>query len=304
MNYLDNYPLLGQFRGKLKGGFMTEGIVEQIDLLHSRYGDEYAILAERILAMLVKMGYDTVFICQQYIYDYLTQLRKFLKTGEYRQESFEQIKESIYDNADMMLETYMPGLFLAYGSTTILYSKYNLFRNKFLPLLNVGSVGVEVGFGEGFYLWELFSNAPALKFDGYDISEHAITFATKLFGHAGIPEDNYRLALGDITQGIDVHGNAYDFGIIAEVIEHIQDPKKCVQEIARIIKTGGYLYLSTVKDSNHMDHITNFKSTEDVEGILRNCGFDVLDKSIYRIQDDFPKTKDISIGLSYVCRKV
>ena len=88
------YPLLQQFRDKLKGGAMTEGIVEQIDLLTDKYGDEYTSLAERILAMLEKMGYDTLFICQQYIYDYLTQLRKFLKTGSYRQESFEEIKNS------------------------------------------------------------------------------------------------------------------------------------------------------------------------------------------------------------------
>jgi SAM-dependent methyltransferase len=197
----------------------------------------------------------------------------------------------------------MPGLFSAYFNTTILYTKYHLFRSKFLPLLSAPLAGVEIGFGEGFYLWELYNHVPGISFTGFDISEHAIAFASMLFEYADIPASNYRLALGDINDRLPVEDESFDFGILAEVIEHIENPQKGLLEMARILKPGACLYLSTVKDSNHMDHITNFESPEAVESLLNDSGFTVADKCIYRIQDDFPDTKDISVGLAFVAKK-
>ena len=53
-----------------------------------------------------------------------------------------------------------------------------------------------------------------------------------------------------------------------------------------------------------MDHITNFPSSEYVEEMIEKAGFKVIAKSIQRNQDDFPDSKDISVGLAYVCRKI
>jgi len=305
MNNFDNFPLLGQFKNKLVGDFITTGLIEQIDLLAERYGGEYLNLAERVLSMLEKMDYDTFFIAQQYIFDYLKQMSIFLKTGNYGHEDYNEIKETIYDSADIMMKTYMPGLFLAYANTTILYTKYNLFRNKFLPLISSASngIGIEVGFGEGFYLWELNHHAPHLRFDGFDISEHAVAFASSLFDYANMQRDRYRLQIGDITSGIPASVGDYDFGILAEVIEHIPNPEQSITEMARLIRPGGYLYLTSVIDSNHMDHITNFESPDIVESMIKIAGFNILHESTYRIQDDFKKSKDISVGLAFVCKR-
>jgi len=299
-----NYPMIGRLKEQLQGDFIASGLIEQIDLLAKRYGEEYLNLAEKVLAKLKEIGddgeYDPLFICQQYIYDYLQQMNLFLKSGNYGHGDYEEIKRTIYHNADVMLKTYMPGLFLAYANTTILYTKYNLFKNAFLPRLNSQNKGIEVGFGEGFYLWELSNHIPGIDFVGYDISSHAITFASKLFDQTDMSS---ALLLGDITKGISDEDSSYDFGILAEVIEHVESPEKCIAEMSRLIKAKGFLYLTTVIDSNHMDHITNFESPEVVESMICDAGFSLHDKSIYHIQDDFPKSKDISIGLAYVCEK-
>ena len=92
-----------------------------------------------------------------------------------------------------------------------------------------------------------------------------------------------------------------DFAVIAEVIEHITNPENALNELARVLKKDGLLFLSTVKDSNHMDHITNFPSSEYVEEMIEKAGFKVMAKSIQRNQDDFPDSKDKSTGLAYVC---
>ena len=303
MTTFNDYPLLMQFKTKLQGDFITSGLIEQIDILAKRYGKEYLQLSEKVLVTLEEMGYDTFFICQQYIFDYLKQMNIFLKSGNYGHTDYDEIKATVYDNADVMMKTYMPGLFLAYANTTILYTKYNLFKNGLLPLLYDEASGVEVGFGEGFYLWELHNNLPKVKFVGFDISEHAISFASKLFDYANIPTAKYRLQLGDIITGLPEADSVYDFGILAEVIEHIENPKKGIDEIARLIKPGGHLYVSTVIDSNHMDHITNFESPEIVESMIVDSGLYILEKSVYYIKEDFEKSKDISKGLAYICLK-
>ncbi|MCL1864056.1 MAG: class I SAM-dependent methyltransferase [Defluviitaleaceae bacterium] len=301
---MNQNTLFEQFKKKLSEDFIAAGLIEQMELMQERYGEEYLHLATKILSVLEKLGYNAFNVCQAYLYDYLKQMSRFLKTGTYGNAEYEKIKETIYNNEDVMINTYMPGLLLAYASTSILYTKYHLFKTRFIPLINncLAYGGVEVGFGEGFYLWELSNNIPNVKFSGFDISEHAVNFAFNLLSCNNIPKKNYQLQTGDIMTGLPVPDSFYSFGILAEVIEHVENPQNAIKEMHRIIKDGGYLFITTVMDSNHMDHITNFETPEAIDRMLEAAGFSVIDKSIYRIQDDFPKTKDISVGLAYVCR--
>lgn len=302
MNDYTSYPKLADFKKLIQTNVMIAGLAKQIDLLVERYGIEYLEVAESVLKMVSDLGYDSEFICKQYIFDYLMQMRIFLKSGNYGHDDFQKIRETIYNNRDVMLDTYMPGLLLAYSNTTILYTKYHLFRNVFLPLLSSDSTGLEVGFGEGFYLWELHKRIPGIKLCGVDISEHAVEFADRLLKKAKVGDAN--LSVGNISEGLNFSSQCWDYGILAEVIEHVDNPRRAVRELGRVIKQGGHMFLSTVKDSNHMDHITNFTSSDEVENLVINEGFRLVDRSIYCIRDDFPDSKDISVGMAFVWEKV
>lgn len=291
------------FSEKLKKDPMTAGFVEQIKLLRQRYGKEYVEVAESILFLFEQLGLDAVKIGRKYIYDYLKQLDYFLKYQDYGHDDFERIRGNIYDNEKVMLETYMPGLLISYAYTTILYEKNHLFLNEFLPRIGHKSDGIEVGFGEGFYLWETLKELHQVTISGFDISPYAIRFASNLLGLAGIPENQYKLFYGNIFEGIAQPECSKDFAILAEVIEHIPEPQIGIREIVRILKKGGILYLTTVINSNHMDHISNFESPEFVESMLKKEGLEIIAKKIYHMTEDFLESKDLSIGLAYVARK-
>ncbi len=139
---------------------------------------------------------------------------------------------------------------------------------------------------------------------GFDISNHSLKFAPKIFEKAGISKERYILNIGDIRSSLPIEDNSLDYAVIAEVVEHIDNPENALKELSRVLKKDGILFLSTVKDSNHMDHITNFPSSEYVENMIQNEGFEITAKSIQRNQDDFPESKDISVGLAYVCKKI
>lgn len=299
---------LDAFSDSLKKVPMTGGFVEQIEILKQRYGNEYVQVAEDILDLFEILELDPVKIGRKYIYDYLKQLDYFIKHQDYGHSDFDEVRKQIYDNEKTMLETYMPGLLISYAYTTILYEKNHLFVSEFLPGLEEkfqeGMVGLEIGFGEGFYLWEVLKRCPNAKVLGYDISPYAIKFASNMLCLAGISTNRYDLQYGNIFEGIDQPDESVDFATLAEVIEHIPNPEIGIKEIARILQKGGRLYLTTVINSNHMDHISNFESPAVVERMLESEHMKIIASKIYHMTDDFPESKDISIGLAYIAEKV
>ncbi len=295
---------IDEFSQNLKKVPMTGGFVNQINILEQRYGNEYVEVAESILYLFELLGLDPVKIGRKYIYDYLKQLDYFIKHQDYGHSDFNEVREKIYDNEKTMLETYMPGLLISYAYTTILYEKNHLFITEFLSRLKNGMVGIEVGFGEGFYLWEILKKYSKIKVRGYDISTYAIKFASRMLDLAGVSQECYELQYGNIFEGIRQDDESVDFAILAEVIEHIPNPQVGIKEVARTLKKGGILYLTTVINSNHMDHISNFSSPAVVEDMLEDAHMKILKQRIYHMTDDFPESKDISVGLAYIAEKV
>lgn len=301
---MTKYIKFHELQQQLKTNPMTIGISAQMDMLQERYGEEYLSVSESLLKLLEDLGYNTFEQAKHYMVDYIKGMMKFLQKGSYSNGTYEEIQEAVYDNEEKMLNIYLPGLILAHAVTILVYTKCHLFFNEFLNKLKPGAAGVDVGFGEGFYLLEILENIKDSKCYGFDISAHSLKFAPKLFKQAGIDEKRYSLSIGDIRKKLPLDDNSMDFAVIAEVIEHITNPEDALSELARVLKKDGLLFLSTVKDSNHMDHITNFPSSEYVEEMIEKTGFKVIAKSIQRNQDDFPDSKDISVGLAYVCRKI
>lgn len=171
-------------------------------------------------------------------------------------------------------------------------------------MLQNGSKGIEIGFGEGFYLWEILKKYHETTVSGFDISPYAIQFASHMLEVAGVASGRYKLQYGNIFEGIEQPSETMDFAVLAEVIEHIPNPQIGIREIVRTLKKDGILYLTTVINSNHMDHISNFDSPSVVEDMIRQENMEIIAKKIYHMTDDFPESKDISVGLAYVAKKI
>ena len=290
------------FINKLKQSIKTRNLVDNIMILNNRYGNEYLKLAEQILSIMEVMNLDSYNITKKYIIDYIKQASSFLREGNYGYKSFNEIKKTIYDNEDVMMQIYMPGLLTAYISMLNLYTKYDFFMKKFLPMINDNSIGIDVGFGEGFYLWKILENTKNVRCNGMDISPYAIEFTTNLLTCTKIKSNRYNLYLGDINKKINCQEKSQDFVVLAEIIEHLEKPERAIMEISPMLKRGGILFLSTVINNNHMDHISNFESPDVIEEMLVRNGFNILESCIHSVQDDFPNSLDKAVGLAYVCR--
>lgn len=93
---------------------------------------------------------------------------------------------------------------------------------------------LDIGCFEGKFLWA--ARELGWQVIGTEISEKAITFARETWQldvHLGVLEE------------IGFAANQFDAIVLGDVIEHLPDPKHTLQEINRILRPGGAIYIWT-----------------------------------------------------------
>ncbi len=81
------------------------------------------------------------------------------------------------------------------------------------------------------------------RYVGLDFGGHHVTYAAKK--HADIPGQLHRtFARGD-GERLPFEPKTFDLVVMSEVIEHLLRPERAVWEIARVLKDGGFLVLTT-----------------------------------------------------------
>jgi 2-polyprenyl-3-methyl-5-hydroxy-6-metoxy-1,4-benzoquinol methylase len=94
----------------------------------------------------------------------------------------------------------------------------------------------DIGFGTGFgmHLLSLY----AKEVTGYEVDEHAIAFAQRVF-----PMKNMSFKTGNIHKGIT--DGPFNMITMIDVIEHLKDPKRALQNVKVIMAPGAQFFCST-----------------------------------------------------------
>jgi SAM-dependent methyltransferase len=123
-------------------------------------------------------------------------------------------------------------------------------KKRFPEILDLGC-----GDGRSVAVWNLFGKA-----SGLDLSDKAMSNASELF-------PGMEFISGDATD-TDFQSNRFDVVISQEVIEHIDDQRKYIQECCRLLKQDGYLILTT-PNKFYFDRLNGGNySKQPVENIL------------------------------------
>jgi 2-polyprenyl-3-methyl-5-hydroxy-6-metoxy-1,4-benzoquinol methylase len=96
---------------------------------------------------------------------------------------------------------------------------------------------LDAGCGAG-YGAELLNQAGAASVVGVDISEAALSLARSTV------TDGVTLELGDVT-ALSHADDSFDLVVCFEVIEHVEDPERVLDELSRVLRPDGLLLLSS-----------------------------------------------------------
>ena len=110
------------------------------------------------------------------------------------------------------------------------FDVYNVLKNI------VRNRVADIGFGTGFGMHLFKANAKDIY--GYEIDEDAIRFAQAVF-----PFRDFHFGFGDIVKGIE--DGPFDFVTMIDVIEHIEKDQIALQNVKKIMATGGTFICST-----------------------------------------------------------
>jgi 2-polyprenyl-3-methyl-5-hydroxy-6-metoxy-1,4-benzoquinol methylase len=211
----------------------------------------------------------------EYTYVYVRHQVDFLATGNYSHQQFDDVYKEVYDNEELMRSTYLPGLYLTQLFWPVHFRVLSLFRSEFLGRVAKPPQAIlEVGVGHGMTLLctlREFSGRPAFAID---VSGHALRFTKELLEANGIDTASCRFVQLDATREPSV-GVQADIATMGEILEHVERPDLALANLRQMLIRGGRAFITTVIDSNAMDHIYQFKSQAEIDQMIGSASFTV-----------------------------
>lgn len=155
----------------------------------------------------------------------------------------------------------------------------SLSNKKIKKILDAGS-------GIGIYsIWlkDKFSDA---RVDGWEIDQNKIEFSKKFVQELGL--DNVNFVYGDVTKTPKIKSE-YDLIVSIDVLEHIENYKKVLQNFYKLLRPGGYLYIhtpqpdqkrifKTLESWEHEDHVHEGYTPEELVSKLKEIRFKIIKK--------------------------
>lgn len=117
---------------------------------------------------------------------------------------------------------------------------------------------LDVGCADGTFIKEFISKSPTTKGYGVDISDAAIERAKENFSEGEFSVGScYELPFED---------GFFDLVHSSEMLEHLEEPVKALQEMTRVVKRGGEVVITTVNE--HAAPYEEHLWTWDLKGVL------------------------------------
>lgn len=139
---------------------------------------------------------------------------------------------------------------------------------------------LEIGMGNGFFVKEIVSKHPSIKYTGCDFS--------KLMVEESIKNNQELVTTGRVffihttAESLDFEKDHFDKIFTINTLYFWEDPSKVLAELRRVLKPNGTLFI-TIRPKNYMQHFGFTKygfqmySSEEAKQLLNTCGFKVID---------------------------
>ncbi len=221
--------------------------------------------------------------------DYLKMIRDmrveglyFYKHGKYRCDNQTIANEYVYSKPEVMTY-YMNALLVSQIMWKHHFNIFMYFQQHLKTLfkdhsqLNI----LDIGPGHGFFSFLIKKEFPDyLKIDIVDISDTSLEMTKKIIGFDG---DKIKYFKKDIFDYEDT--NKYDFIVLGEVLEHLDEPKKILMKLSKLLNPNGLLWITTPTNSPALDHVYLFKTKEEVLTLIKDSELQTVAACNYFAED-------------------
>jgi 2-polyprenyl-3-methyl-5-hydroxy-6-metoxy-1,4-benzoquinol methylase len=200
----------------------------------------------------------------------------FRRNHSYRSTNFAQVQEAIYNNQDAM-GNYMAGLLLSqifWRNHVDISSYFEVYLNK----LKNNYKHLEIGPGHGLFLARATQRGECHESSAWDISDTSLTFTRECLSKIGVTR-NVMLEKRNVFDLTD-SSEKYDSIVMAEVLEHLENPTLALEKIRNILAPGGLAFFNIPCNSPAPDHIYLYKNPSHFFEQLTGAGFNIIDQFV------------------------
>lgn len=200
----------------------------------------------------------------------------FRRNKCYRSTSFLQVQEAIYNNQDAM-GNYMAGLLMSqvfWRNHVDISSYFDFYLNK----LDKNYKHLEIGPGHGLFLARASQREECQESSAWDVSDTSLTFTRECLSKIGVT-NKVRLEKRNVFELTD-SSEKYNSIVMAEVLEHLENPVLALEKIRKILAPGGLAFFNIPCNSPAPDHIYLYKNPSHFFEQLTAAGFKIVDQFV------------------------
>lgn len=261
-----------------------------ISFIKAHFPDQLEDLLGLVKTYFTNLELDTQRIANDYlkmIKDMRTEGLYFYKNGKYRCENQNIANEYVYSKPEIM-SYYMNALLVSQVMWKHHFKIFMYFQSNIRLLFkNHSKLSIlDIGPGHGFFSYLVKKEFPDYKkIDIVDISETSLKMTKKIIGFDG---EKINYTNKDIFDYDD--SNKYDFIVLGEVLEHLDEPKQILIKLSKLLNPGGLLWITTPTNSPALDHVYLFKTKEEILTLVSDSGLETVDSCNFFAEDMDEKT--------------
>ncbi len=245
---------------------------------HLNQQESFEELAEIMLSWAEKhLGEDwTKILVDGYLYmlmDVNRSQAEYERRGKYLNKSYDDVYESVYNDSKFM-DLYHWGVFVCTFAWEHHVKIYNLYRDTFLPSLNLKEGRLlDLGCGSGIWSFLTTHFLPQWTSLGIDISKRSVELSTTMAKSSGL-ESKVKFEVCDALsfQGAE----KYSAAVSCFLMEHLEEPQQLLENMASNLETKGFAFITAALTAAEVDHISEFRRESEIVSMAEEAGFRIV----------------------------
>ena len=269
-----------------KSSSQKRKILKFINTVNHLYFMRAEIFATRFLKYLKMQKIDFKYAINAYLklcMDMMTSQKYFLKNKKYPVDNEKLAYKNVYGNIREM-KSYMIGLAISQFLWPTHYAMYSFFIEKIEKENSKIKNYLEVGPGHGLFLIQALEKLnDNTQYEIVDISKTSLQITRSIVDTIINKERKINYKLKNILN--IRNSKKFDFITMGEVLEHVTKPKELLIKLKNLVNDNGSIYISTCVDCPSIDHVYHFKSVSEIENMIKQSGFRIIDKLVLPVEE-------------------